>query len=72
MVFLSTLLPSWFIIILAFVYATKWPAYELIVLATLGDAFFGVGFNVPIYTIGTIIIVWVIEWMKPKLLVYNQ
>jgi hypothetical protein len=71
LVFLGTLLPGWLIIVLALAYATKWTAYELIVLATLGDAFFGVEANIPIYTIGAIIIVFGAEWLKPKFLVYN-
>ncbi len=57
------------------VYAFLYTAYELIFLAVIIDGFYAVsgsGVAIPYYTISIILLLFVTEWLKPRLSVYNQ
>lgn len=57
----------------AFLYALRYTAYELIVVAGAIDAYYGLGLSgVPYYTLITIGALIVIEWQKPRFSVYNE
>jgi len=70
-VFLSTLLPWYVLLLLAIGYSMYWSAYELLFLAVGIDAYFGVEFVLPYYTVTTFCLLVAIEWVKPRLLLYN-
>ena len=53
LLFLSTLLSPWILILLVALYSLKWFALELMILALLIDSFHGVSAALPIYTLGT-------------------
>lgn len=54
------------------VYSLRYTAYEFLALAAMVDAFYGVHTLLPVYTI--LCAVWLIglQWLKPRLAVYNQ
>ncbi len=57
----------------AIFYALRYTAYELIVLSGMVDAFYSYEYGfVPYYTILTIISLLIIEYLKPRLSLYNQ
>lgn len=66
--------PVWLYILLAFLYALRYTAYELIVLATIFDAYYGMQtvFLIPVYTLGVTFGLLLLEWVKPHISVYNQ
>ena len=72
LLFLSTLLSPWILILLVALYRLKWFALELMILALLIDSFYGVSAALPIYTLGTAGLVFLLEWIKPKLLFYSE
>lgn len=69
---LATLLPLPISIVLVCAYALLWEGYELLLLAVFLDAFFGVGATLPYFTLGTILLLVVSLWMRPRLSFYNQ
>jgi hypothetical protein len=65
--------PTAVLALCALAYALKYTAYELILLAAAIDAYYGLGFTlVPYYTIVTCVSLLLIEWIKPRISVYNQ
>jgi len=66
--------PLWVYVVGMFCYAVRYTAYELVVLAVFLDAFYGMngGFLIPVYTLGVIIGLLVVESVKPHISVYNQ
>lgn len=55
----------------AFVYALKYPAYELVLVAACIDAYFGAG-QPPVYLLVTIGTVIIIELLKPYIRVRER
>lgn len=71
LILLSTLLPLWLWLSLALLYAYFWCGVELLVIAVLLDAYFGVS-SIPLYTVCVGVGLLLLEWLKPRLLVYNE
>lgn len=67
----AVVLPTWFFFIAAFVYALRYTAYELIFITAAIDAFYGGGSFIPYYTIVATLGLIMLEWVKPRLSVYN-
>lgn len=68
----AVVLPTWLFAICAFFYALRFTAYELIILTCAIDAFYGAGsFAIPYYTLVASGALFIIEWIKPRLSVYN-
>lgn len=64
--------PTWLLAALAVVYAFRYTAYELIFVAAAIDAFYGTGTHiVPYYTISFVLLLICIEWIKPRISLYN-
>ena len=73
LVFATVVAPTPVFIIGALAYAFRYTAYELLLLAVCIDAYYGVGtFLVPYYTIITCIGLIFIEWLKPRISLYNE
>ena len=68
----ASVAPTALFIVCALAYALRYTAYELIVIAAAIDAYYGMGTSVPYYTICTILGVLIIEWMKPRISLYNE
>lgn len=72
LLFLVTLLPWYILLALVCCYALYFELpIELVVLAALIDGFFGVASTMPLYTITTTIVLFLSEWVKPRLMIYN-
>ena len=72
LMFLSSLfLTPWLVLPLATMYALVYFAPELIVFGALIEAYFGFGNTIPIYVIGTSLIVVLAEFIKPHLSFYS-
>ena len=57
----------------ACVYALRYTAYELIVLAGMIDAYYGIQYPAfPKYTLIAIGGIFLLEWLKRQLSVYNE
>ena len=71
---LCTYAPVWLYVVALCCYAIRYTAYELIILGVFLDAFYGMdgGFMIPVYTLGVIIGLLVVESVKPHISVYNQ
>lgn len=70
---LAVALPTPFLIIAGLIYALRYTAYELILIAFSIDAFYGLHTPLlPYYTITAVLGLIFIEWLKPHLSVYNQ
>ncbi len=73
LVFATVVAPTPVFIGGALLYAFRYTAYELLLLAVCIDAYYGVGvFFVPYYTIITCAGLIFIEWMKPRISLYNE
>ena len=74
LVCIATTLPVYVTIVCAFLYALKYTAFELIILAFLLDGLYGdlSLFGVPVYTTAVVIGLLIVEWVKPRIFVYNQ
>ena len=70
LLFLSTLLSPWLLLPFAILHAFSWFAFELIIIAAAIDAYFGVLYVAPYYTISALGLVVLAEWVKPRLSVY--
>lgn len=69
LMFLSALfLPVWLVVVLAGLYAWRFFALELIFIAALVDAYFGLAVSWPYYTIGAFTIIVMAEYAKRTLL----
>lgn len=68
------IVPWWLLILCLFVYALRYTAYELIALGFIIDGLYGFGYplSLPYYTLGIVIGLICIEWLKPHISVYNQ
>lgn len=65
--------PAVVLAVAAFAYALRYTAYELIFLAIVIDGLYGSAylFPLPFYTIVTALCLICIEWIKPRISVYN-
>ena len=68
----SIFVPPLVILPLAILHALSWFALELIVFAALIDIYFGVVSDLPYYTLSAIVIVLVVEYLKPYLTFYSE
>lgn len=50
----------------------RFTGYELIVMAVLVDGYFGAFYTLPIIGISTITLVFLVDLLKPSLLVYTK
>jgi len=65
--------PTGILAVCALAYALRYTAYELLLIAAAIDAYYGLGFTiVPYYTIVSCVCLIFIEWIKPRISVYNQ
>ena len=71
LLFLSTLLPVPFVMILFLAYAVVWDGYELLLISAGIDAYFGAGHDIPFYTVNVLCGLVLLVWLKPRLLMYN-
>ncbi|MCA9366016.1 hypothetical protein KC722_00370 [Candidatus Kaiserbacteria bacterium] len=69
---LSTLVHPLVLLPLAILHALSWRAYELLIIAVCADAYFGVSYTLPYYTITTLVILLAAEWVKPHLSFYSN
>ena len=68
-----TVMPWQLLFLLGIAYALYFEeAYELILLAVLIDGYYGVNAPLPYYTVSTVALLLVVEWAKPRLLIYNE
>jgi hypothetical protein len=72
LIFLSTLLPWYLLSVLVLMYALRYTAYELIVLAIAIDAYYGVYYTLSYYTFAAVALLICVEWAKPRFLIYNE
>lgn len=67
------LTPLYFLAIaLAIWYMFRFAGYELIVLAVLLDGYFGAFYAIPYISLVTVFLVFIIELLKPFLLMYTE
>lgn len=71
---LATSAPIVFLVIAACLYVAFYTGYELILLGLCIDSLYrSVGvFELPYYTLGSLVCVILFVWVKPRLLVYNR
>ena len=67
--FIGLVTPLWVFMAFAFLYALRWFALELVLVALLFDAVFLVG-AIPLYTLFTVSLIFIVEWFRPTLSVY--
>jgi len=53
-------------------YMFRFTGYELIVVAVLVDGYFGAFYTLPIISISTITLVFLVDLLKPSLLMYTK
>ena len=63
--------PTPLLALCALAYALRYTAYELIVIAVCIDAYYSVGTFIPYYTIAVCAALILIEWVKPRVSLYN-
>lgn len=56
---------------LGFWYITKFRGYELVLVALLSDGYYQSFYTIPFLTIGTFLVVFLVDVIKPQLLVYT-
>ena len=65
--------PFLLLLVLSSIYAFKYTAYELLLVAAMIDAFYGMGsWLIPYYLCGTTLALMCLQWLKPHLTMYNQ
>jgi len=65
--------PTWLFAVGVFLYVIAYVGVEVIFLAAAVDAYFGYQQEtLYVYTIATAILVFLVQWVKPRLSVYNQ
>lgn len=70
---LGIIAPTGVFVVFALAYALRYTAYELMIIAVSIDAYYGLGYaTVPYYTIATTVGLLLIEWIKPRISVYNE
>jgi hypothetical protein len=62
--------PDWLFFVTAGLFSVKYCGYEVILIAALVDAYFGLG-SIPYYVLITTAGVMMIEWLKPKVTLYT-
>ncbi len=62
----------WLVLPIALWYMFRYTGYELIVLAILVDGYFGAFDSLPLISFITIILVFLIDLLKPSLLMYTK
>ncbi len=67
----AVMLPTPLFALAAFAYALRYTAYELIFITAGIDALYGGGSFIPYYTIFATLGLLAVEWIKPRLSVYN-
>ena len=72
LLFLSTLVPFPLTLLLFTAHAFFWCGFELLFIAAAVDVYFGHSSQYPVYLLATTIILLVLEWVKPRLLFYNE
>jgi hypothetical protein len=74
LLFLVVTLPTWLLAVCALIYAFRFTAYELIVVGACIDTYYGGGtlLYIPYYTFFSIAIVFIAEFIKPRISVYNE
>lgn len=74
LLFIAVGLPWWVLLVCVLLYIARYTAYELIILALFLDTLYGLGtpMNIPYYTIAVSLLMIVVEWIKPRILMYNQ
>lgn len=74
LILIGTVAPAAVFAASALLYALCYTAYELLPLAVFMDAYFAIGhpYVIPYYTIGILILLICVEWIKPRISVYNQ
>ena len=72
LLFLSILVPYPLTLALFVAHALVWWGYELLVIAVAIDIYFGHSTTYPVYLLTTAGILVVVEWLKPRLLFYNE
>lgn len=73
LIIVSTLVPWYMLLLLALGYALYFRgAVELLVLAALIDGYFGVHTLTPYYTLSALVLLFLAEWLKPRLIIYNE
>lgn len=73
LIFMAVAAPTWVLALCAFAYALRYTAYELLVLAAAIDAYYGLGeYAVPYYLFTAIAVLFFLEWIKPRISVYNE
>lgn len=70
--FCAVAAPAWLLALIALAYAFRYTGYELIFVAAAIDAFYGAGsFSFPYYTLAAAAGLICIEWVKPRISLYN-
>jgi len=69
---LSVFAPVWILAACALAYALRFTAYELLVLAACIDAYYGGSSALPYYTLVTAALLLAVEYIKSRLIVYNE
>ena len=65
--------PAWLFVVGVLLYVCTYVGVEVIFLAASIDAYFGYQQEtLYVYTIATALLVFVVQWAKPRLSVYNQ
>ena len=72
MAVLTVFAPVWLLAVCAFLYALRFTAYELLVLAACIDAYYGGFVAIPYYTLVAALTLLIVEYIKPRLIVYNE
>lgn len=62
----------WLFVPIGIGYAFRYTAYELIALGFMVDWYFGGVSVVPLYGLLSLMLVIVMEWLKPALMVYTE
>ncbi len=69
---LSTLVSPWLLLPFAAIHALAWFALELVFIGAALDAFFGVHYVFPYYTVAAVCLIVFCEWFKPHLSFYTE
>lgn len=69
---LSASAPLWLFVLCAIAYMFRFTAYEVIVLGVCIDVYYGGGgISIPYYTLGSTLLLLLIEYAKPYISLYN-
>ncbi|MEZ4104523.1 MAG: hypothetical protein R3B60_04555 [Candidatus Paceibacterota bacterium] len=70
----SLSISPWYFFAVPFViwYLFNFSGYELIILAILIDGYFGAFYNFPYLSVGVLVVVFLVDFIKPSLLMYTK